>query len=139
MRTSMKAAAERIDEAFDAGRNETSNVIRWMSTGRTNGRPDAPRSVQTFALFMNAIGVSETIAAQYWRNAVVSSRVMAIQVGLHAHGRAQEFVMNPHGFYARAAEQKPELKQLWEEMVRSASVVIRQDFISAKQRKETER
>jgi hypothetical protein len=135
----MKAAAALIDEEFDAGRNEVSNVIRWMSTGRTNGRPDAPRSVKTFALFMNALGMPETIAAQYWRNAVVSSRVMAIQVGLHAHGRAQEFVMNPHGFYKRASEKKPELKQLWEEMVRSASVVVRRDLVSGKQRKENDR
>lgn len=135
----MKAAAAQIDEEFDAGRNEVSNVIRWMSTGRTNGRPDAPRSVKNFALFMNAIGVPETIAAQYWRNAVVSSRVMAIQVGLHAHGRAQEFVMNPQGFYARASEKKPELKQLWEEMVRSASVVVCRHFVSGKQRKENDR
>ncbi|MGY3133446.1 hypothetical protein ACVWZM_004128 [Bradyrhizobium sp. USDA 4501] len=135
----MKAAAVQIDEAFDAGRNEVSNVIRWMSTGRTNGRPDAPRSVKTFALFMNALGVPETIAAQYWRNAVVNSRVMAIQAGLHAHNRAQEFVVNPHAFYARATEKKPELKQLWEEMVRSASVVVRRDFISGKQRKENDR
>lgn len=135
----MKAAAAQIDEEFDAGRNEISNVIRWMSTGRTNGRPDAPRSVKTFALFMNALGTPETIAAQYWRNAVVNSRVMAIQVGLHAHSRAQDFVVNPHAFYARAAEKNPELKQLWEEMVRSASVVVRRDFISGKQRKENDR
>jgi hypothetical protein len=135
----MKTAAERIDETLDVGRNELSNVIRWMSTGRTNGRPDAPRSVKTFAIFMNALGVPEMISAQYWRNAVVSSRVMAIQVGLHAHGRAQEFVRNPHGFYARVSEKKPELKQLWEEMVRSASVIVWKDFVSAKQRKENDR
>jgi hypothetical protein len=64
---------------------------------------------------------------------------MAIQVGLHAHNRAQDFVVNPHAFYARAAEKNPELKQLWEEMVRSASVVVRRDFISGKQRKENDR
>lgn len=135
----MKTAAERIDETLDVGRNDLSNVIRWMSTGRTTGRPDAPRSVKTFALFMNALGVPEMISAQYWLNAVVSSRVMAIQVGLHAHGRAQEFVMNPHGFYSRVPEKKPELKQLWEEMVRSASVIVRKDFISATQCKEKAR
>ena len=132
----MKAAAEKIDETLDVGRNELSNILRWMSTGRTDGRPDAPRSVKTFAIFMNALGVPEMISAQYWYNAVVSSRVMAIQVGLHAHGRAQEFVKNPHAFYSRASERKPELKQLWEEMVRSASVIVRKDLVSAEQRKE---
>jgi hypothetical protein len=135
----MKAAAEKIDETLDVGRNELSNILRWMSTGRIDGRPDAPRSVKTFAIFMNALGVPEMMSAQYWYNAVVSSRVMAIQVGLHAHGRAQEFVKNPHAFYSRAAERKPELKQLWEEMVRSASVIVRKDLISAKHRKEPAR
>lgn len=132
----MKTAAEKIDETLDVGRNELSNVLRWMSTGRTGGRPDAPRSVKTFAIFMKALGMPEMMSAQYWYNAVVSSRVMAIQVGLHAHSRAQEFVKNPHAFYSRAAERKPELAQLWEEMVRSASVIVQKDLVSVKQYRE---
>jgi hypothetical protein len=120
----MRDAATQRGETAQLGAHETANVTRWMSAGRTGGRPDAPRSARTFGYFMDALEVPETIAAQYWHNAVVSTRVLAIQAGLHAHGRAQEFVLNPQGFYTRYAEAKPELRQLWEEMVRSASVVV---------------
>jgi hypothetical protein len=116
--------AEQRDDSANLGLHELDNVMRWMSAGRVGRRPDAPRSQKTFGLFMAALGFPEAIAAQYWHNAVVSTRVMAIQAGLHAHGRAQEFVLNPEAFYARYQQLKPELRQLWEEMVRSASAVV---------------
>jgi hypothetical protein len=125
----MKSAAKAAGEEADLGLRETSNVLRWMSTGRVDGRPDAPRSARTFALFMRALEVPEIISGQYWHNAVISTRVMAIQVGMHEHNRAQEFVMNPHAFYSRFAGEKPELRQLWEEMVRSASVVVHKQIV----------
>jgi hypothetical protein len=120
----IKTLAEQRDESADLGLHELDNVMRWMSAGRVGGRPDAPRSQKNFGLFMAALGFPEGLAAQYWHNAVVSTRVMAIQAGLHAHGRAQEFVLSPESFYARYPKVKPELRQLWEEMVRSASVVV---------------
>jgi hypothetical protein len=135
----MKLAALDAGEAADLGLRESSNVLRWMSAGRVDSRPDAPRSPKTFALFMRALEVPEIISGQYWYNAVISTRVMAIQVGLHEHNRAQEFVMNPHGFYSRFAAEKPELQQLWEEMVRSASVVVRKQIVGIQKPMETVR
>jgi hypothetical protein len=133
----MKEKAAEAGGTVDLGIREQSNVIRWMTASGTGGRPDAPRSPSTFAAFMVALDVPEIISAQYWNNAVVSARIMAIQVGLHAHSRAQEFVLNPHGFYSRFPIEKPELRQLWEEMVRSAGVVTRKNIVAGTPRKET--
>lgn len=120
----MKQAAVQAGDTAQLGIHEIANVLRWMSGGRSERLPDAPRSANTFGYFMAALGVPEPIAAQYWHNGVISTRVLAIQAGLHSHGRALEFVMNPQGFYSRYPESRPELRQLWEEMVRTASVVI---------------
>jgi hypothetical protein len=125
----IKAVAEQKGDSADLGVHEVGNVMRWISAGRVGGRPDAPRSQKAFGLLMAALEIPETIAAQYWHNAVVSTRVMAIQAGLYAHSRAQEFVLNPEAFFVRYSQAKPELRQLWEEMVRSANVVVDVNFV----------
>lgn len=111
------AAMQILDPGL--GAHELQNIGRWLTADQAPARgdgtrqPRAARDWPRFRLFMQAVGVNPTLAAMYWRSAIVPSRSYRAQEGYLFNQRIVQFVLDPEGAASGASAWK-DLQGLWQ-------------------------
>ena len=120
--TAMRA----VDPAI--GDHEVPNIIRWLSVKPSDSpqRPHAARDQRRFSVFMEAIGVDQTLANAFWNLAVVPVRSYSAKEGHRFNRHIVQFVMDPEGVAAGAGWRKYD--GLWQAVVDSVDRVIKKEI-----------
>jgi hypothetical protein len=101
-----KAAQLRLrmqDLAPEADLPPSSAMQYWLDVEdlpnkpRSEVRPHAPRHFETYALFMNAIGIGAIVAEQYWLLGIAWTRSARIRGGNYLHQVLMSIIVDPHG------------------------------------------
>lgn len=104
--------------------DEINNIKRWLkadvarTTVEGSRAPGAARDWPRFRLFMEAVGVEESLSSLYWRFAVLPARSYRAQEGHLFNQRVVQFVLDPE-----SAGIWKSMQGLWQQVMEAVDVI----------------